>query len=301
VTVARTITTHRIQTRAGPVQVLAFPWSVRSGVLAHPDYKNHTIAELNQAMIDLNRARLLEEAQRLDPSLPAIVVGHAHLFGARIGAERLLTMGHDPMYDLQTFDLPAIDYVALGHIHKHQVLHYASPPVVYAGSIDRVDFGEENEDKGWVLVEIPAKGKAEWQFLKVRARPFITIDAKVEPDTFSATDDVVRAIARSADRITDAVVKLRIDIPPERIAELRDDDIRAQLKSAYYLAPLERTLRQRPRSRWGNAGPSLEQARPLDALRLYLEHQRVDPGRRELLLQYAGKLIAAPEVSQASA
>ena len=73
------------------------------------------------------------------------VVGHAHLFGAKIGAERFLTMGNDPMHDLQSFDLPSIDYVALGHIHKHQVLHYANPPVVYAGSIDRVDFGEQEK------------------------------------------------------------------------------------------------------------------------------------------------------------
>ena len=73
-------------------------------------------------MIDLNRAKLRLEAEALDPTLPAIVVGHAHLFGARIGAERLLTMGSDPMYDLQTFDLPGVDFVALGHIHKHQVL-----------------------------------------------------------------------------------------------------------------------------------------------------------------------------------
>src|SRR6266851_5194563 len=157
VSVARTIGTHVVETRAGPVQVLAFPWSVRSAVLAQPEYKNHSIAELNQAMIELNQAKLAQEAAALDHDLPAIVVGHAHVFGAKIGSERLLTMGSDPMYDLATFDVPGIDFVALGHIHKHQVLSYANPKVVYAGSIDRVDFGEQNEDKGWVYVEIPEK------------------------------------------------------------------------------------------------------------------------------------------------
>jgi exonuclease SbcD len=294
VTVARTIGTHIIETQSGQqVQVVAFPWAVRSMVLAQPEYKNFTIAELNQAMIDLTRDRLKAEAQALDPSVKSIIVGHAHLFGARIGAERLLTMGGDPMYDLQTFDLPGVDYVALGHIHKHQVLHYASPQVVYAGSIDRVDFGEQDEPKGWVYVEIGQKGQAEFEFRPVQARPFLTIEAKVESD--NATEDVVRAIARQASAMDDAVVRVRIDIPPERVAELREDDIRAQLKSAYYIAPLERTSRGRVRNRWGDAAATIQRAGPLEALTLYLEHQKVDPARRDVLLRYARALMSNEE------
>jgi exonuclease SbcD len=283
--------THVIEPEnAGPVQVIAFPWAIRSMVLAQPEYKNHTIAELNQALIDLTRDKLRIEAEALNPELPAIVVGHAHIFGAKIGAERLLTMGVDPMYDLQTFDQPGIDFVALGHIHKHQALSYASPQVVYSGSIDRVDFGEQNEDKGWVCVEIPEKGKAEWEFRKVSARPFLTIEATVESD--NATEDVVRAIARQADKLENAVVRVRIDVPPERIGELNDDDIRAQLKSAYYVAPFERTSRQRPRSRWGAAGAAIQRAGPIEALGLYLEHQKVDADRRATLVRYAQSLMS---------
>ena len=304
VTVARTIGTHRIQTRNGPVQILAFPWSVRSLVLAQAEYKNCTIEELNQAMIDLTRARLASEASNLDPSLPSIVVGHAHLFGARIGAERLLTMGSDPMYDLATFDLPGIDYVALGHIHKHQVLHYASPQVVYAGSIDRVDFGEQDEAKGWVYVEIAEKGHAEWDFRAVHARPFLTIEARVESD--NATLDVVRAIARHSRDLADSVVRVRVDIPPERLSELREDEIRAQLKAAYYIAPIERTNRAHARSRWAGVSAAIQSATPLEALSLYLEHQKVDPTRRETLLRYARMLMVeesevAPELTRSEA
>ena len=61
----------------------------------------------------------------------------------------------------------------------------------------------------------------------------------------NATEDVVRAIARQASLLNDAIVRVRIDVPPERGGELRDDDIRAQLKSAYYVAPFERTNRRR--------------------------------------------------------
>ncbi|MDQ3812119.1 MAG: exonuclease SbcCD subunit D [Chloroflexota bacterium] len=292
VTVARTISTFRLETAHGPLQMVAFPWTVRSLVLAQPEYRNATIAELNEAMIQLNQATLQAQVAALDRSMPTMVVGHAHLFGARIGAERLLTMGTDPMYDPQVFDLDGVDYVALGHIHKHQVMRQAPPPIVYAGSIDRVDFGEEHEDKGWVLVELGAKGRAEWQFRKVAARPFLTIDARVESD--NATQDVVRAIVRCADRLKDAVVKLRIEVSAERSPEVREDEIRAQLKSAFFVAPIERTAHLRQRNRWGAAAASIQRAAPLEALAMYLEHQRVDADRREVLLRYARNLMVGP-------
>jgi DNA repair protein SbcD/Mre11 len=289
VTVARVLGLHRIETTSGPLQVVAFPWTVRSSVLTQPEYKNHTLAQLNELMIQLSVAKLQEEAARLEPTMPAIVVGHAHLFGAKIGAERLLTMGSDPMYDARTFDLPNIDYVALGHIHKHQVMHYARPPMVYAGSIERIDFGEEHEEKGWVLVEIGDKGHAEWEFRKLDARRFVTIEARVESD--NATEDVLRAIAREADRLAGAVVKLRIDVPGERVAELREDALQQRLKAAYFVAPIERAVKQRVRNRWGATAATIQRASPLEALGLYLEHQKVESDRREVLLRYARALM----------
>lgn len=289
VTVARAIGTQRVDTAAGPVQVIAFPWTVRALALAHADFKNKTIAELNQAMIDMNRAKLLTDAQALDPTLPSIVVGHAHLLGGRVGAERLLTMGSDPMYDLQVFDLPGVDYVALGHLHKHQALSYGQPAIVYSGSIDRVDFGEEGEDKGWVYVEIPEKGRADWQFRKVQARRFLTVEARVESD--NATEDVIRAIVRHGEGTRDAVVRLRIDIPAERLGSLHEDQVRTQLKGAYYLLPVERVVRNRARERWGAGQAAIQHARPLEALAYYLEHQQVPAERREVLLAYARGLM----------
>lgn len=290
VTIARTIGVHRVETPSGKtVQVLAFPWTIRSQVLEHADFKNMTISDLNQAMMEVNREKLLADAATLDPSLPSILVGHAHLFGSRVGAERLLTMGSDPIYDLNIVDLPGLDYVALGHIHKHQTLAYGNPPVVYAGSLDRVDFGEEGEEKGWVYVEIPEKGRAEWQFQQVDARRFVTVEARVQSE--NATEDVIKAIARQGETLRNAVVKLRIEVPAERLAELRDDDIRAQLKGAYYVAPVERTIRRVARDRWAGVDSSIQQATPLEALARYLQHRDLEPGRLETLLAYARALM----------
>ena len=56
---------------------------------------------------------------------------------------------------------PRLDYVALGHIHKAQDLNQnAHPPVIYPGSIERVDFGEAADDKFFVIAEV-TRGKTE--------------------------------------------------------------------------------------------------------------------------------------------
>ena len=39
------------------------------------------------------------------------------------------------------------DYVAMGHIHKYQVLTHQRPPIVYPGSLERIDFGEEKDKR----------------------------------------------------------------------------------------------------------------------------------------------------------
>ena len=64
------------------------------------------------------------KAAALDPSLPAILAAHVLVGDARVGrgSESLMSIGQEPAVLLSNIALPAFDYVALGHIHKHQVL-----------------------------------------------------------------------------------------------------------------------------------------------------------------------------------
>ena len=64
--------------------------------------------------------------------------------------------------------------------------------MVYAGSLERVDFGEENDEKGFYLVEIepdPATGKrrVSFDFHPVNARRFLTISVTLEPQDTDPT------------------------------------------------------------------------------------------------------------------
>ncbi|NEP27188.1 exonuclease subunit SbcD, partial [Moorena sp. SIO3I6] len=58
--VGDTITTHKIQTDNGPVQVITLPWLTNSTLLSRPDTEGLTLAEVNQLLIS-----------RLEPILEA--------------------------------------------------------------------------------------------------------------------------------------------------------------------------------------------------------------------------------------
>src|SRR5688572_24500171 len=90
VTVLRRIAASRIETRSGPLQVVALPWLTRSTFLAYDEFRNLPIYELVHQMEGLIDGALPRVCGTLDPSIPSVLVGHAHVFGARVGAERLL-------------------------------------------------------------------------------------------------------------------------------------------------------------------------------------------------------------------
>lgn len=115
----------------------------------------------------------------LDPDIPAILAAHVMVEQAVLGAERFLSPGKTFTVPLSLVAQPCFRYVALGHVHRHQVL-WTEPPVVYAGSIERVDFGEEKEAKGYVLVDIEPT-ETRWQFLPLAHPAYVHDSGGFDP------------------------------------------------------------------------------------------------------------------------
>ena len=90
----------------------------------------------------------------------------AHLFvgGARVGGgERELTVGD--LFAIAPQALPTTpQYIALGHVHRPQPVPAASVPARYAGSLLQLDFGEREQDKSVVVIDVepglPARTRA---------------------------------------------------------------------------------------------------------------------------------------------
>ncbi|MEN9568473.1 MAG: exonuclease SbcD, partial [Cyanobacteriota bacterium] len=177
--VGDTIATHRLETRNGAVQVITLPWLNRSTLLTRPETEGLALAEVNEMLIQKLQPVLEAEIRRLDPDLPTILLAHLMADRASLGAEKFLAVGKGFTIPMSMLMRAEFDYVALGHVHKHQNLNPSNdPPVIYPGSIERVDFGEEREDKGYIFLEVES-GKAEWEFCVLPARPFITIEIDI--------------------------------------------------------------------------------------------------------------------------
>ena len=286
VTVANRPGTHLIETQKGPLQVVALPWARRVALLSREETKNLTLDELNERLEKILTERITMEVEGLDPSLPAILAAHVFVHGAQTGSERSMIMGHDYMLLHSSVANPAFEYVALGHIHKSQVLG-ENPPVVYAGSLERIDFSEEEDKKGFYVVEIGPDMQVSYEFQPVQARRFLTITVNVPPLEPDPTQAVLEAIARHDTK--DAIVRVQVAIS-ERLEGLLDEgEIRKALKDAHFIAAIARDVERERRPRM--AGFTAEGMTPMEALEVYLNSKNISKERIKVLLEYGQRLI----------
>ncbi|MFC1920799.1 exonuclease SbcCD subunit D [Chloroflexota bacterium] len=283
---------YRIETKSGIIQVASLPWLRRSAMLSREETKNLSLEQINEKMQQVLTNQINLHASNLDPSLPAVLAAHVGVASATVGSERLMAIGHEHFLLPGNIANPAFDYIALGHIHKHQVLN-ENPPVVYAGSLERVDFGEENDEKGFYTVDIgpdtqTGGRKVSYEFHRINGRRFQTINVEIKADDADPTMTVLNAIQQSGeDGIGDAIVRLQISLPSEAEGEVRDSEIRESLKGAYY-STVGKNVERETRLRLGQT--PAEEIAPIEALKTYLE-ANYPPERAKILLEYGERLI----------
>jgi exonuclease SbcD len=288
--VASDYTLRQIETKRGPVIVAAAPYPIRARLLQEAATTGMSIAQIDSLLQEQLTAILDELATEADQyPLPRILTGHFTVSGAVMSSEKNIMLGRDVQVGLSAVADPRWDYVALGHIHHHQNLTRGRsqvPPVVYSGSLERIDFGEEGDPKGFCWVEV-SRGAANWQFVEVPARPFVTIKADLS-DSDDPTGDLLDQIARHD--LTEAVVRVQISLTPENEARFQESAIRDALRRAglYHLAGLRKEIIQRDRAR---LGASPEGLTPEQLLERYLLSKETPAERRAELLDAARGLF----------
>jgi exonuclease SbcD len=282
----------KINTPGGMIQVVSLPWLRRSALLSREDSKNLTLEQVNNKIQEALTGVIADKAASLDPSIPAILAGHVSIGSAKAGSESMMSIGREPVLLLSNVTLPVFDYVALGHIHKQQVL-YENPPVIYSGSLERIDFGEENDQKGFYVVDMlagedGAKRQVSYQFHPVNGRRFLTIKVDLKSEENDPNLAVLTAIKSYGENIRDAIVRLNISLPSALESWLRNNEIREALQQTEYFT-ITRDVQREQRLRIGNR--TAEELTPLDALKAYLETQQVPAERQKILLEYGTRLI----------
>jgi DNA repair protein SbcD/Mre11 len=272
------------------VQVATAPYPMRNRLFTQAEHRGKSIEELDKTLQEIVGDNIRAMAEQLDPALPSILTGHFTVSGATYGSERSVMIGRDVAVLKSVLSDGPWDYVALGHIHKHQNLNEGRyPAMVYPGSLERIDFGEEKEAKGFCWIELE-KGNTTWQFVEVNARPFVTInlDVREEDDPTLAAQGALAQVD-----VTDAIVRVNVRMRPEQDASLREKDLRAALHDADYIAAINRQADREVRERLGGLSP--EGMTPKQLLQKYLFAKNVDDARIELLAQYADRIFEAAD------
>jgi len=164
--------------------------------------------------------------------------------------------------------------------------------VVYSGSLQRVDFGEEKDTKGFCVFDLdpslsPGVRLTDFHFEPVDARTFLTIDVNIADDDHSPSERVVTAIAGHL--VKDAIVRVRVSLPSELASGLDEALIRESLSTAHYVASVSTELRTDRRVKVPYS--SIESVSPMEALRMYLEGKDVSGTKLDKLMGHAKELI----------
>src|SRR5208337_156148 len=157
-----------------------------------------------------------------------ILTGHFTIQGVVAGSERNWTIDEEYALPSALFDTDLFDYVAMGHVHKHQGIQ-ARTPIIYPGSIERVDLAEAEEEKGFVHVDI-RDGSVSWKYITLPTRTMrnLQIACKEKEDPILA---VKAEIVNHS--VKHAIVNLNIT-SPDQISPAQKSEINSLLEDAFW-------------------------------------------------------------------
>jgi DNA repair protein SbcD/Mre11 len=271
-----------------PLQVLALPWITRSGLIAHLGTGAADLKAVHELMEERLTSLIQNWLETADPILPTILLAHATIQGATYGGERTVMLGGDLVLSGSLVKDPRLDYVALGHIHKPQNLNEgAHPPVIYPGSIERVDFGEAGEDKFYVIVELE-RGHAQVKWCQIEnVRPLITV--RIQLNSAEQVNEQLMAALPAPDKLEGAIVRLIIDYPRELESLIDDAALRKLAEQAFEFHLVKRPqIENRIRLPEDQAIGSLSE---LELLTLYWQSLHVEPEEIKQLGDMAAGII----------
>ncbi|HJS29461.1 MAG TPA: exonuclease SbcCD subunit D [Anaerolineales bacterium] len=271
-----------------PLQAICLPWISRSGMMAQLEIQAQDPAEI-YTMLEERLDSLIDGwLDEVDPALPVLLVAHASVQGAKYGGERTVTLGREVVLPGSLVRDPRFDYVALGHIHKAQDLNDGHhPPVIYPGSIERVDFGEVGDEKFYIIAHVErGKTRVEWRRLD-GIRPFVDRFIRLESkDTIQ--QDIFRALP-PADQLQDAIVRLVLEYPRDWEPLIDDGSLRDYAAGAF-----EFHLVKRPQVDARIRLPedqSIGSLTPVELLKIYWLRQHLAEDEIALLGKLAAEII----------
>ena len=256
-----------------PMQVIAMPWVTRSGLMANLEMSG-TETEQIYSNIEERIAGLVDEwVNEADKNLPIIFTAHASIEGAKFGGERLVMLGNDLVLSGSLVKNQRFNYVAMGHIHKPQDVNEGhQPPVIYPGSIERVDFGEAKEDRFFVIAEIESGKDTQVEWVQLTgARKFI--DRRTVLRSNENVTETLKDALPNPKEMSEAIVRLSVEYPREWDTLIDETALRKYTEDAFEFHLVKRPQSEaRVRIPEGQVVSSLS---PLNLLAQYFDAAKV--------------------------
>lgn len=269
-----------------PLQVIAMPWVARSGLMATTGETDSTQAF---SRIEENISELISGwVEECDPSMPIVLTAHASIEGAKFGGERLVMLGNDLVLTGSLVKNPKLNYVAMGHIHKPQDVNEGhQPPVVYPGSIERVDFGEAKEERFFVIADVEAGRDTEVEWIQLTGvRKFI--DRRTSLTSGEETTNQLKQALPSPKEMSGAIIRLVVDYPREWDTLIDESALRKYAADAFEFHFVKRPqIESRARIDEGQGVSSLS---PMDLLGQYFNAAKAE--NAEELKKLAQEIIS---------
>ena len=134
-------------------------------------------------------------------------------------------------------------------MHRYQNLNTNGyPAVVYPGSIERIDFGERKEHKGFCKVEIDLKKekRCSFEFVKLKTRPMIQLEVFLEHGK-DHTEQLLSELEKQD--IKDSILKIIYHVPDGKKDKVDLQKIQSFCSQAMHLVAICPVRKQETRER----------------------------------------------------
>jgi exonuclease SbcD len=162
------------------VQFVLMPYPTPSRYLRDEESQKYKgLDEKNRNLIAAYTSTLeqLQQHPSFDTTLQTVLSAHVHVRGSELPTLFRLTEQEDVVFS--DANLPTgFAYIALGHIHRAQMIG-GQKHVRYCGSIERLDLGEKDDQKGVVVFDLGPEGlEGEPRTLPLEATPVYQIEIR---------------------------------------------------------------------------------------------------------------------------
>lgn len=244
--VSRAPETIQLNTKSGPLSVVTLPWvnpSLLLGRLEDRPTEQGLNERVLSALEPIWQANLAKAAASAGPTVGLI---HGSVEGAVYDQNTSIFRGSDLPLPKTWFLDKRLDYTAAGHIHRYQVIA-DTPPIVYAGSPNYIDWSEEGDEKGAILIEIGVSKTREnteetpmlevdeapttFKHIPIPTRGLKTIQVTLLGDA-DPTETILKRL--ETEPLENQIVRLIIEGKREHRKRLDERAIRQALKRAYF-------------------------------------------------------------------